>query len=74
MANSPDLTPMDFSFWSFVKRRVALNQPDNYHELKVAIVEVMNNLPKQEIISMCKEVRERCKKCRDNNGERFEGK
>jgi len=69
---SPDLTPMDFSFWSWVKRRVALYYPESYCELKKAIDEVMNNLPKQEIINMCMEVRDRCKKCRENNGERFE--
>lgn len=69
---SMDLTPMDFSFWGNVKRMVGLKFPNNTEELKIAIVEVLNNFENDMIIRMCNDVRERCQKCFINNGGRFE--
>lgn len=71
---SPDLTPMDFSFWSLLKRNVARWDVCTTEELKVAIVKELNLLSKEMIINMCLDVVERCQKCIQNLGGRFEGK
>ena len=69
---SMDLTPMDFSFWSFMKRRVAQHNPETTEKLWQAIEYEFSVIPSEIIINMYNNVVERCRKCVKCNGERFE--
>jgi len=68
---SYDLTPLDFSFWSYLKRKVAVWEVDTLDELVEVIDLEMKNIPESVVINMCKEVSERCKKCIKCHGDRF---
>ena len=65
---------MDFGFWSYVKRRVAIYNPNTRQELVDAIHGVMKDHPEKAIINMRTGVKERCIKYKNNNGGRFENK
>lgn len=69
---SHDLTPMDFSFWKYVKVKVAQCRPNNREQLIKSIKEVFMNIDPTFVISICQSVKERCRKCLDMNGGRFE--
>ena len=69
---SHDLTPMDFSFWNYVKHRVAQHQPESRQELIDSTTAVMNDIPSKVIINMCTAVKERCRRCIMKQGGRFE--
>jgi len=71
---SMDLTPMDYSFWSYLKRKVATRNINTTDELLSAIHEEIKLIPKEVIIKMCLEVSERCRKCISCEGGRFERK
>ena len=70
--HSMDLTPLDFSFWSYVKRKVAAANVQSVEGLREAICIEINRVPQEIIINMCLEVAERCRKCIMMNGGRFE--
>ena len=70
---SMDLTPMDFSFWNYVKGRVSAKEPKTTEELRRCIIEVMDDIPSIVVTNMCMGVKERLRKCLANNGGRFEG-
>ena len=69
---SPDLTPLDFSFWSLVKRRVAQRSPRTFDDLKVITIQVLDQVEAEVIRRMCQEVDKRCRVCIQCNGGRFE--
>ena len=71
-ALSPDLTPLDFSFWHYVKFHVAKLRPSTRVELIDSIETVINQIPDQIVVSMCQAVKEKCKKCIQSHGQRFE--
>jgi hypothetical protein len=70
---SMDLTPMDFTFWNYVKNRIAELNPETRAQLKDCIEQIMNSIDPGIIINMCQGVKERCRKCIRNGGGRFEG-
>ena len=71
---SMDLTPMDFSFWSYLKRKVASKNIVSIEDLIKEIEIEIKSIPKEVIVKMCYEVTERCRKCIRYNGGRFENK
>lgn len=71
-AQSPDLTSADFFLWGVVKDRVYSNKPQNLQELKDAVIDQMQNLPRKFCQSACQSVRERLQLCRDLNGGHIE--
>lgn len=71
---SMDLTPMDFSFWSYLKRKVASRNISTTEELLTTIHQEIKLIPPEIIMKMCLEVSERCRKCILCNGGRFERK
>lgn len=73
-SKSMDLTPMDFAFWTYVKKLVLEYDPKTTIEMRDAIEAVLNNVDDEAIRRMCQGVAERCSKCLRYNGERFEGK
>jgi len=70
---SMDLTPMDFSFWHYVKGLLSTHNPSSTKELEAVIHIVKKSLSPEIITSMCQGVKRRCQMCLTNNGGRFEG-
>ena len=50
--NSMDLTPMDFSFWNYIKCRVSELNPETREKLIDSIHFVMTSVPPSVIINM----------------------
>lgn len=42
---SPDLTPIDFFLWGYLKTRVSINPPAHINELKQRIRDDIRNIP-----------------------------
>ena len=49
---SMDLTPMDFSFWSYIKRKVAAYECVSLNELKEKVIEEMKAVPENVFVNM----------------------
>ena len=47
--NSPDLSPLDFFMWGYLKARVYQNKPRSSRELKTAIMSEVRQIPAQMI-------------------------
>ena len=69
---SPDLSPLDFYLWGFLKDRVYATKPSTLSELKMKIQEEMRNISR----TTCKSVMEnfvlRMEKCANLNGQHLE--
>lgn len=72
-ARSPDMTPLDFFFWGFVKNAVYENMPLSKNELINKIKEVCSNIP-ADILKKCttENVLKRMICCMSQNGQHFE--
>ena len=49
--NSPDLNPLDFYLWGFLKDTMCRNNHQTITELKEAITQKINAIPKKECIT-----------------------
>jgi len=72
-ARSPDMTPLDFFFWGFVKNAVYDIMPSSKNELIKKITEVCSNIP-ANILKKCStdNVLKRMTFCLSQNGQHFE--
>ena len=56
-SRSPDLSPLDFYLWGFVKERVFRSRPANIRELKVVITDIIQstdvNTLRSVVINFC---------------------
>lgn len=71
-ARSPDLTPLDFFVWGFLKDRVYSKSYENQDALRGAVEEAVNQITQQKIRESCEAVLERCRLCIRENGGLFE--
>lgn len=71
-ARSPDLTPLDFFFWGFLKNKIYLNRNDNIEELRENFEAAMRSVTNIHIRNAINGIRRRCQLCLDNNGQQFE--
>lgn len=72
-ANSPDLSPLDFWLWSYLKDKVyASPRPKNLDELKQKIIAAYENIPNYMFNSSIDSVISRCYLCMMNGGKHFE--
>lgn len=69
---SPDITPLDFYLWGYLKSRVYVNRPGSIEELKIRITEVIREIPPDTISSSVNAVRDRIGYCQVQNGGHFE--
>ena len=53
---SPDLTPMDFFFWGYLKNKVYSHTIDNMDELKEAITYTAQHIPRDFFQKVCESV------------------
>lgn len=71
-ARSPDLTPLDFFLWGYVKSRVYITKPGNLVELVQRISQEMTAIPGDFIAHAVRGFVNRIHHCQEVNGEQFE--
>lgn len=67
-ANSPDLTAPDFFLWGYLKEKVYERRPNTIQELKIRILEEINNIGAELLKRVMQNFRCRLQKCIDNQG------
>lgn len=71
-ARSPDLTPMDFFVWGWVKDQVYRQPVNNLQELKARITRTMHDMPLDFAAHSLLSFKSRLQSCIDNNGQHVE--
>lgn len=71
-ARSPDLTPLDFWFWGYLKDRVYLTRPENEEILRQRIINACREIPPNLILNATNGVTRRCQLCVQQGGGQFE--
>ena len=56
---SPDLSPLDFSFWSLAMSEVTWVKPDTLRELKGVVEDFVFNMEEKLVRKNCRNVKER---------------
>lgn len=69
---SPDLTPLDFFLWGYVKDKAYKQQYQSVVELENKIRDIINNIPARSILKVTGSVIRRAQKCIDQQGHTFE--
>ncbi|XP_008116993.1 uncharacterized protein LOC100557975 [Anolis carolinensis] len=69
---SPDLTPLDFFLWGYLKSRVYATKPNTLEELKIAIVEKCCEIRSETLREICNSVLRQCEQCIAAQGQLFE--
>lgn len=72
-ARSPDLTPLDFFLWPYLKERVYVTPPNDIEDLKNRIREECRQIPEAVLLRSCLEgVMKRGQLCVEADGGHFE--
>lgn len=72
-ARSPDLNPLDFFLWGYLKQKVYLNRPfDNIDHLERTIQEACDDITPAVIRNVIKAFSKRTIKCLERNGGQVE--
>lgn len=70
---SPDMTPLDFFFWGFIKDKVYANKPTTIHQLRQAITNaITNNIDANLCRKVCSSVPGRLVRCMQTGGHHIE--
>jgi hypothetical protein len=69
---SPDLTPLDFFLWSYIKSKICHKKPKDLTELRRDIENEFQRIPQTMLINVQKSVLRRTLLCKQNNGKHFE--
>jgi hypothetical protein len=73
LARSPDITPLAYFLWRYLKTVVYENPPINLDDLKNKIIIACNELTEDEIIAATqRELLRRMEACVENNNNNFE--
>jgi hypothetical protein len=67
-ANSPDLSPIEL-LWAILKKAVALLNPQNLTELRVALIQAWSKIPQKTINGLCMSFPARLKMCAERQGQ-----
>ncbi|MBZ5796973.1 hypothetical protein K8353_43720, partial [Burkholderia contaminans] len=71
-ARSPDLTPLDYFLWGYLKSKVYVTRPENLEDLKARIRHEIYRIPLEVIDNVQKEFINRLGYCQVANGAQFE--
>lgn len=71
-ARSPDLTPMDFFLWGYLKSKVFVNKPDSIDTLKERITHEIRQIPPEMLRNARNGFYRRLGHCQEVNGAHFE--
>ena len=69
---SPDLTPLDFFYWPYLKSRVYRTIPADLNELRQRIINASAEITRDQLQNVTKEMYHRFGHCLAANGEHFE--
>lgn len=69
---SPDLTPLDFFLWGYIKNLVYSKTYENVDELRLSVLRAFGSIRRTAIRKAVRHVEERVIRCRENNGLQFE--
>ena len=71
-ARSPDLSPLDFFIWGFVKDQIFKTIPESREELEERVRNAIARITHLQLLNAEKSVKKRCQHCLDQNGGQFE--
>ena len=71
-AYSPDLSPVDFAFWGFLKGKIHGKNYLSMDDLKRSVTAAVQEMPQDFFHSSVNSVIERCRLCLQNEGDVFE--
>lgn len=69
---SPDITPLDFFLWGYLKSKVYVNRPNNIDDLKERIRQEIRLISPEVIENVQRETLYRIQKCLEVNGQQIE--
>lgn len=69
---SPDMTPLDFYLWGYLKHVIYGKEAKNLEELKENIINAFAEVQIENIQKACRSVLDRCSRCLDAEGRQFE--
>jgi len=69
---SPDLTPLDFFLWGYLKSKVYISKPQNLEDLKDNIKEEISKIDPNTLQKVIRNWLKRIKLCHDLNGRHIE--
>ena len=69
---SPDINPLDFFLWGYLKRRVYRNRPASLEELKMNIVNECRTISSETLERVAANCLRRMLLCKENSGGHFE--
>ena len=73
-SHSPDLNPLDYSFWSQAQREVWKNKPDTIEDLKLIVEEFFESLDQEKVRKTVSNILKRAQLCVEEKGGHFEHK
>ncbi|GFQ83400.1 uncharacterized protein TNCT_269741 [Trichonephila clavata] len=68
----PDLTPLDFFLWGYLRDKVYLQKPATVVQLRATIEHACTNIPRELFHHVCYSIASRCQQCLEQNGHQFE--
>ena len=71
-ARSPDLSPLDFFLWSYVKEKVFSTRPSNINDLKIAVREALALIDQDTLSAVTANFEKRVEMCIHQRGGHFE--
>ena len=69
---SPDLTPLDFFLWGYVKEKVFSSQPTSIEDMKERISNAFKCVTLETLMNVQADIKRRIQKCIDMHGNVFE--
>lgn len=71
-ARSPDMTPLDYFLWGYLKSKIYSNKPININDLKNRIMHEINKISAEMLQNVLEEFQHRLFVCQEMNGLQFE--
>ena len=69
---SPDLTPLDFYFWGFIRNKIYKTRSNTEEELREHFINFIGRVPNIHIYNATRSVTSRVQQCIEQNGRQFE--
>jgi transposase len=69
---SPDLNPLDFLFWDYLKDTIYKNNPKTLSELKNSLTVAIKNIEVQVLQCLIENLCKRLEICQESDGSHFE--
>ena len=71
-ARSPDLTPLDYYLWGYLKDQVYRTEPTTREDMKQRIRQACANIPQEQLVAASQSITTRMQLCLNQNGQHFE--